>query len=242
MQQVSFEIWWNEFLDQFPDRWTSGSEEVDGLVNSLAHFDPTKREAALDELTGIVLSKGRAWWIAAYALCDIGTTHTRRLIVEHLRENGILSASGILTQEFIGNSEYKTEFHRAQDRHWAILLLRILAAENSDEFISLLVQYLDGPRAENEYDGICWALWKSHPQLAVKGWVRFFASDPSRPTSRSLVVQRFQLELEALRALKAALVQRPDETWRLFRKTILSPDLMGWLNEHQREQLRAIVD
>ncbi len=240
-EMTSFETWWKEYLSRFPKRWTSGNEIADELVKYLALSDGPNREAILEGLTNIILDKGYAWWIAAHALINSASTINRRFIVNHLRRQGMLNSHDTLSQEFIGNVKCDSVAERYKERQWSVALLQILAGESSHEFVNIVEQYLNAPFVEDQYIAVCWALWKHHPNLAVTGWVRFFTFDPSRPTSHSILVQAFQKETEALGLLKHALINQSKETWQQFSDTILAPDMVGWLKNHELEQLQTII-
>jgi hypothetical protein len=236
MQTKPFEIWWQEFLASFPDRWTSGNEVSESLTKLIEGLPDSESDGLLNDLLNVVLQKDKAWWIAASSLSDCAQTTMRRRIVDHLLTNGILSADGTLSSEFIGNVKYQTVAERYKAREYDLYLLRILAGDDSEEFIPLIKQYLDTSVVEGGYESVCWILWRHHSTLAVQGWVRFFSSDPIRAETHNIVIQAFQRDNEALRALKKEMLLQYPKIWEKFNNTIQAPDMIGWLKEKEKEQ------
>lgn len=236
MQTKPFEIWWQEFLASFPDRWTSGNEVSESLTKLIAELPDSERNDLLNDLLNVVLQKDKAWWIAASSLSDCASTTIRRRIVDYLLINGILSADGTLTSEFIGNVEFLTVAERYKARDFDLFLLRILSGDESEEFLPLIKQYLNTSIVEDGYESVCWILWRYHSNLAIQGWVRFFSYDPIRVETHNVVVQAFQRDTEALKALKKEMLLQYPKIWKTFCNTIQAPDMIGWLNEKEKAQ------
>jgi hypothetical protein len=237
MQTKPFEIWWQEFLASFPDRWTSGNEVSESLTKLIEGLPDSERVGLLNDLLKVVLQKNRAWRIAAGTLSNCASTTQRQAIVDHLLVNKIVSSDGILSAQFIGNIQYQTVAERYKARDYDLSLLRILAGDETGEFIPLIEQYLNTSIVEGGYESVCWQLWKHHSILAVKGWVRFFAYDPIRTETHNMVIQAFQKNTRALNAFKKEMRSQYPDLWKAFYNTIQAPDMIRWLNEEEKEQL-----
>ena len=83
MEQVSFDVWWDEFVNEYKNG-KEGYYTENRLLSYVSGLSHDKQSAFLDELTSVCIKRRSGWNIAAGVLEQKAGTKHRQRIYEYL--------------------------------------------------------------------------------------------------------------------------------------------------------------
>lgn len=218
--QVTFEEWWGDFGRT---KRESGNVAVLDVLAYAAHLSDVKRGAFVDGLVNVGWLRDGSN-VALGALEELATPAVRRQIAR-----AVETLPRVHPPHHLG--DYRTS------------LLRVLAADTSDEFLQPVDEYCQGEIGP-AYTSVVWKLWPHHAGRFAKYHARYFAEQPWHEWAQSLVIQVFVDKPEALAAVRDVLVETKPDEWNSVRNAVLAlcTPTPSWCQEDDVRNVRRICE
>lgn len=216
-----FESWWRQF-----GRRVEGEEPHEiarRLRVKLKRTRVAERPRLLRKLWVGLLQDWRAYGVAL-------------LLLDHLKDVRLLHelARGLVPLPSLQSAD--EEAHLAD-------LMRILAAADSTALLPPVECYLLERPIGRFWSTVPWALWPHRPGLFARAWRRYLLDLRPSDWNPPEVLECFLSEPEAVRVVRAAIVDEHPDGWNVVRDALLGEARqVGWLSDEQRESLdRAVL-
>jgi|WetSurMetagenome_2_1015567.scaffolds.fasta_scaffold177679_2 hypothetical protein len=215
---------WKNWLEVLPKDPKMTDLEAGMLLEEIySTLDTNLRRQLIEVMLLVVLNQEFAHRIALLILKD-------KAEIEHRRK--------ILGLYYTKLKEAKTW----QDEYYLNALIDLLSYETTDEFTHIISEYLqkrpykiDSPRPSD-------TLFRTHPDLFVKGWTRFFTELPYEKWHNHIYIQGLLSQPEQILALKIYMKLESPNTWKMLQKALLEGvDKFSLLSKEIREKDKSLL-
>lgn len=219
---------WQAWLKKVPfdpdERWRHQYDLEVFLEKSFESYDYAFQQVLIETMLNVILSQDYAHETALYILEKKATTEHRR----KLREFYLCKLKSAKT---------------GQDEWYLKMLIDALSYETTDEFINTIEDFL----LFRPY-GIWWiypseVLLKTHPDLYLRGWTRFFNERTFEKGKTNIIFQGFLSKPQSILMLKQYMMVNSPNAWEQF-KTILLDTLdykASWPSQELRDKSKQVI-
>lgn len=197
------EIWqaWLKTVPFDPDeRWRDGYDLQGFLEKSFESYDYSVQQELIETMLNVILTQDYAHETALYILETKAT-------IEHRRK---------LREFYSCRSKSKNR----QDQWYLKMLIDALSYETTDEFLNTIEDFLLYRHFVEWATYPSEVLLKTHPDLYLRGWTRYFNERTFEKGETNIIFQGFLSKPQSILALKQYMVVNSPNAWEKF-KTIL---------------------